>query len=141
MSVESKVKDICEKEFADMSYVFDDWYSADRAIEKVELPAILNILPVDGRFSFRNGRVKDAPNMLIAFLDEVKMDANGEDNEKVYSSMKERAVKFIDKLNESGYFEKIDGDVPYQVVCERLSCVVSGIVLSLTLKEVKGVCA
>lgn len=140
MSVENELEEIAKEKFGDMSYIFDDWNSADRGLEKVQLPAILNILPVSGAFKIKNGRMKDEPNCLIAFLDKVKKDADGDDNEEVYTRMKRKAMEFVKGMNESGKFEPIEGEIPYSVIHEQMSCVVTGVALTLTVKEVEGGC-
>lgn len=139
-SVESKLKEIVEKEFDGVSWVFDDWKSIDRTISRVQLPAIVCVMPVSGVFMFNRGRVKDEPNCYIAFMDKVPKDANGDDNEGVYSRMKEMAKKFVIKLNESKYFEQIDGQVPYDVFSEKMSDILSGIGFALSLKEANYSC-
>lgn len=39
-TVESKLKEIVEKKFSGVSYVFDDWKAIDRKLSKVSLPAM-----------------------------------------------------------------------------------------------------
>lgn len=53
--------------------------------------------------------------------------------------MKRLAIRFVKALNESGLFEQIEGDVLYQVLYDHLDQNVTGVVLTLTLEEVKGV--
>lgn len=139
-SVESKLKEIVEKEFNGVSWVFDDWKSIDRAIGRVRLPAIVCVMPVSGVFTFNRGRVKDEPNCYIVFMDKVPKDANGDDNEVVYSRMKDMAKRFVVRLNESKHFEQIDGQVPYDVISEKLSDILSGIGIALSLKEANYSC-
>jgi hypothetical protein len=139
-SVESKIEEIAAQKFQGYSFVFDDWGAADRALDKMTLPAILSIMPVSGSFTIKRGMTKDNPSCLLVFIDKVKKDANGSDNEEVYERMKDEAKRFIREINSCGYFEAIDGDVPYSIIYEKLSCIVSGIALSVTLKEVRGVC-
>lgn len=134
-SVESKLKEIVEKEFDGVSWVFDDWKSIDRAIGRVQLPAIVCVMPVSGVFTFNHGCVKDKPNCYVVFLDKVPKDADGDENEEVYSRMKDMAKKFVSAVDKSGYFESVEGDIPYDVFTEKMSDILSGIGVPLSLKE------
>lgn len=57
-TVESKLKEIVEKKFSGVSYVFDDWKAIDRKLSKVSLPAIICVMPISGVFTFNHGRVR-----------------------------------------------------------------------------------
>ena len=141
MTIEDKVREIAGEQFSEFTYVFEDWFTADKKLEKLQLPAIIFILPVSGVFHFgEHGRIKDAENCLIAFVDKVPKEADGRDNETVYNGMKTAARAFIASLNASGYFDYIQGDVTYSVIYEQLSSIVTGIALNLRLKELVGRC-
>lgn len=139
-SVESKLKEIAGDKFAGMSWVFDDWKAIDRKLSKVDLPAIICVMPISGVLTFNRGRVKDKPNCYLVFMDKVARDADGDENEMVYSRMKETAAKFISELNKSGYFENIEGDVPYDVMSESMSDILSGVGVALSLVESQYKC-
>lgn len=139
-SVEGKLKDIANEKFPEMSWVFDDWKSIDRKLSKLPLPAIVCVMPVSGTLTFKNGRVKDKPNCYLVFLDKVQKDADGDDNEEVYTRMKDEAVRFVKELNKSGQFEQIDGEIPYDVISEGMSDVLTGVGIPLSIKELMGVC-
>lgn len=138
-SIEEKIEQIAKESLSDYSYIFADWYEASMQVSKASLPAIISILPVSGSIEFRNGRTYDTENVAIAFVDKVTKDADGSDNAEVYNRMKQAAVTFIKALNNSGYFDPIDGSQPYQVICEQLSDIVTGVMVELQLKE-KGRC-
>lgn len=141
MTIEDKVREIASEQFSEFSYVFEDWYTADKVVEKTALPAIIFILPVSGILQYgQHGRIRDAENCAIAFVDKVDKEADGRDNETVYNAMKTAARAFINALNASGFFNPIDGDVPYNVIYEQLSSIVTGVVLQLQLKELVGRC-
>lgn len=139
-SVESKLKEIAGDKFAGISWVFDDWKAIDRKLSKVDLPAIICVMPISGVLTFNRGRVKDKPNCYLVFLDKVPRDADGDENEMVYSRMKEMAAKFVSELNKSGYFENIEGDVHYDVISESMSDVLTGVGIALSLVESKYKC-
>jgi len=141
MIIEDKVREIASEQFSEFSYVFEDWYTADKVVEKTALPAIIFILPVSGVLQYgQHGRIKDAENCAIAFVDKVDKEADGRDNETVYNAMKTAARAFINALNASGFFNPIEGDVAYNVIYEQLSSIVTGVVLQLQLKELVGRC-
>jgi hypothetical protein len=141
MTIEDKVREIVGEYFSGFSFVFEDWNTADTKLDKVELPAIIMILPVSGVLQFgQHGRIKDAENTIVAFVDKVPKEADGRDNEVVYNEMKVAARAFVRRLNESGYFNYIQGDVPYNTIIEQLSSIVTGVALQLQLKELVGRC-
>ena len=140
MSIEGKIREIAKDKFSPFSYVFEDWNGAAEQIDRVSLPAIVCILPVGGYLKFGRGMVKDCEDCMLAFVDKVSRDANGEDNERVYSSMKMTAANFIAAMNESHYFEPIDGNVKYTTILESASANFTGVFIELTLKERQGAC-
>lgn len=135
-SIEEKIKEIANSPaFDGYGYIFENWYDASTAVSRVALPAIITILPVNGNILFRNGRTYDTENIAIAFVDKVPRNANGEDNEKAYNRMKAVGIKFIKALNASGYFAPLAEQQPYQVICEQMSDVVTGVFFTLQLQE------
>lgn len=137
MSIEEKIKEIANSpQFAAYGYVFENWYDASSAVSRVALPAIITILPVNGTIQFHNGRTYDSENIAIAFVDKVPRDANGEDNAATYNQMKAVGIEFIKALNASGYFMPLSENQPYQVICEQLSDIVTGVFFTLQLQEV-----
>ena len=138
MSIDEKVRAIANSaEFADLSYVFENWHDADTAIERVALPAIICVLPFSGSVEFKNGRTRDQENCAIAFVDKVPRNALGWDNSETYNRMKERGTAFLKAINASGYFEPLPDVVPYSVICEKLSSIVTGVMFDVQLKEVR----
>ncbi len=140
MSIENNIREIAAKEFQDYSYVFEDWNGASEVLDRVDLPAIICILPVGGNLTFKRGMVKDSEDVLLAFVDKVVRDADGSDNEEVYSKMKSVAASFVSAMNSSGVFEPVDGDVRYSTILEAGSSYFTGVFLELTVKELKGGC-
>lgn len=139
MSIEDKIKEIAQNEFQQCSYVFDDWYGATEAVDRVEFPVIMSILPNGGRLDFSKGFLKDSENLMIAFIDKVERDANGEDNKEVYTRMKETASKFIEAMNKSNFFEPIEG-VKYNTILERATSYFTGVVIEFSVKQRVGIC-
>lgn len=135
MTIEEKCREVAGEVLPDFTFVLADWYDADRIISKSEMPIVLRVLPVGGTLEIRNGRSVDNENSAIAFLDVVPKDATGEENAAVYNRMKAAAVKYADALGKSGWFEPFAEPIPYTVICEQLSSIVTGVMLDVVLKE------
>ena len=140
MSIENKIREIAKEKFNGYSYVFEDWNGASEVMDRVPLPAIVSILPTGGAISFTRNGVKDSENVLLAFVDKVVRDANGEDNEEVYTRMKKTAITFVNEMNKSRYFEPIGENVKYTTVLEKASSYYTGIILELEVQERSGTC-
>lgn len=139
-SIENRIREIAKTHFLEYSYIFEDWNGAAEVADRVSLPAIICLLPPGGFLEISKGRVKDSENIAIAFIDKVTRDANGDDNEQVYSRMKQTAIKFIKAMNDSRYFEPIDGDVKYTTILESASSYFTGVFVELTVKDFAGNC-
>ena len=137
-SVEKKIKSVAES-MVGFTYVYEDWTRADLRLDRLPLPAIINLLPVSGAMSLKMDQFKDKPNCMFVFVDKVNKDADGKDNDAVFERMKSAAMVFIARMNDSGLFEPIEGDIPYSVILEKLSPIVTGISISVQVKEAKGV--
>lgn len=138
-SVEKKIKSVAES-MVGFTYVYEDWTRADLRLDRLPLPAIINLLPVSGAMSLKMDQFKDKPNCMFVFVDKVNKDADGYDNDAVFERMKSAAMVFIARMNDSGLFDPIEGDIPYSVILEKLSPIVTGISISVQVKETKGVC-
>ena len=138
-SVEKKIKSVAES-MVGFTYVYEDWTRADLRLDRLPLPAIINLLPVSGAMALKMDQFKDKPNCMFVFVDKVNKDADGKDNDAVFERMKSAAMVFIARMNDSGLFDPIEGDIPYSVILEKLSPIVTGISISVQVKEVKGVC-
>lgn len=137
-TVEQKIKSIVDK-MEGLTYVFDNWQTANLRLDKLPFPAVVNVLPVSGRFNMGKNQLKDYPNMLIAFLDKTDFDFDGEDNDLIVEKCKNLAREFILRANESRLFEYIEGDIYYSVVYDKLDVNVTGVVIELTPKEINGI--
>lgn len=138
-TVEAKVRKVIESLSEDVCYQFCNWAQANVELDKVETPTIVYILPPSGSFNFTWREVLDSPNAQIAFVSPTDFDFDGAENDGIVEAMKRLCVRFVLALNESGYFETIEGNLPYQVLYDHLDQNVTGIVISPTLVEVAGV--
>lgn len=138
MTVQEKLQQVAE--LLGVSFVFEDWTLANVEIDNKPLPAVVYVLPASGELNFKNGNIRDNQNGMLAFLDKTSLDSNGQDNDCVVDRMKSLAMRYIVKLNETGYFEPLGGVMKYQVAYNKLNAVTSGIVFEVALKEVIGIC-
>ena len=138
MTIDEGIKKIAEEHFPGFSYIFDDWYDIDQAVDRTPLPCVAHVLPIGGVMSTRNGRVYDRESVTVAFLDKVTRDANGNDQRIVFERMKATAIEFVRVMNESGYFNAV-GTWSYNVIYNQLSSIVTGVMLTLDV-EGNGVC-
>lgn len=137
MTVEAKIKSIVE-EMKGITYIFDNWATANVRLDSSAMPAVLNLLPVSGRFNLGKTQLKDFPNCMIAFIDKSDLDFDGTENDGIIERCKNLAKEFILRLNASGLFEHVDDDIPYSVIYDKLDVNLTGVVIEMQLKEIKG---
>lgn len=138
MSIEESIKKIAEEHFSECGYVFANWYEADERLNKTQCPFILALVPVDGRIRRKNGRKRNRETLMVGFFDKVPRGANSEDNARVYNAMREKAERFVDAVERSGWFEPLPDDIPYQPWVEKFTDIVTGVVLTLDLEILEG---
>lgn len=137
-SVERKIASVAAK-LEGVTYLYDNWATANVRLDRLEFPAIINLLPVSGRFDISRTQLRDCPECMIAFADKTRFDFDGVENDEVIERCKALAVRFIRELNKSGLFEWTSTDIRYSVFYDKLDVNITGIVLELNLKEVVGV--
>lgn len=137
-SIEQIIRDTAAK-MDGYTYIYETWEDADTKLEKMTFPAIVCVMPTSGTTTIRNGRIYDTENVALAFLDSVPRNAEGEDNGEVINAMKVAGAKFFDLLNKSGELEPLSS-IPYEVVCEQLSTIVSGVIFQPAVSQKIGYC-
>lgn len=137
-SVERKIASVASK-LEGVTYLYDNWATANVRLDRLEFPAIINLLPVSGQFDISRTTLRDCPDCMIAFADKTRFDFDGVENDEVIERCKALAVRFIRELNRSGLFEWTSTDIPYSVFYDKLDVNITGIVVELRLKEVQGV--
>lgn len=136
-SVEAKIHAIV-KQMSNVNYVFENWTTANVKADKIDYPAVINVLPVSGSINLNKNKLRDYPNCIIAFVDKTDLDFDGTENESIVDKCKALAMEFILTANASGLFEQIDGDIPYSVIYDQLDVNVTGVSIELQLKETQG---
>ena len=137
-SVERKIASVVET-MGNLTYVFDNWHTANFRLDKESLPAVINVLPVSGVMNVTDRKLRDFPNCMLAFVDKADFDFDGRDNDEILERCKNLAIEFILTANASGLFEPISGDVRYSVLYDKLDVNVTGVVIELQLREKQGI--
>lgn len=122
-----------------LRYLFASMYEANLVVGAGDFPLLIDILPTSGRVDIQLGLFKDAPNCLLFFCDKTSLDYNAEREQPTIARMKQLAFEFIAEANRSGYFEPIT-EASYEVLYDRMDVALSGVALSVTLKDAEGVC-
>lgn len=153
-SIERRIKEIAEG--MGLSYMCESWYRANQALDRyrrgghgghlehpdgLTLPVCLYVQPVAGTLHFTDsGFVRDAPSCSICFADEMPFDYKGAEVQRLAERLKGLAVKFIEAVNNSGYFAPVGGRVSYRVAFDKFDANLCIVTLSLTLEEAVGEC-
>ena len=137
-SVERKIASVVET-MGNLTYVFDNWHTANFRLDKESLPAVINVLPVSGVMNVTDRKLRDFPNCMLAFVDKADFDFDGKENDEILERCKNLAIEFILTANASGLFEPISGDVRYSVLYDKLDVNVTGVVIELQLRERQGI--
>lgn len=141
-SVESKIRHVIECQWKpDADYLFYNWAQANVEIRGIKRPVIVYVLPANGSLYPMWNQTLDRPETLIAFLAKTDFDFKTRDNDRLMQSMKILASQFVLEVNKSGLFEQIPlkEEIPYQAVYDYLDENVTGIMITLRLKELKGI--
>ena len=137
-SVERKIASVAAK-LEGVTYLYDNWATANVRLDRLEFPAIINLLPVSGQFDISRTTLRDCPDCMIAFADKTRFDFDGVENDEVIERCKALAVRFIRELNRSGLFEWTSTDIHYSVFYDKLDVNITSKVVELRLQEVQGV--
>lgn len=120
-------------------YLFASMDEANLIVGDGDFPVLIDILPISGSITINQGLFKDAPNCLLFFCDKTDLDYNAEKEQPTIARMKQLAFEFIAEANRSGLFEYID-NATYEIFYDRTDVALSGVVVTLALKDVVGVC-
>ena len=66
MTVEQKIKSVVDQ-MKGVTYIFDNWQTANVRLDKLPLPAVLNVLPVSGKFPTWTYPVKRLSELYAGF--------------------------------------------------------------------------
>lgn len=120
-------------------YLFASMYEANLVIGDGDFPVLIDRVHTSGSVTINQGLFKDAPNCLLFFCDKTDLDYNAEKEQPTIARMKQLSFEFIAEANRSGLFEFVD-NAEYEIFYDRMDVTVSGVAVSLTLKDAIGVC-
>lgn len=137
-TVEHKVRHIVARMHG-VRYMFKNWAQANEAIDRIDGPTVIYILPPAGTLEIGKSRVRDIPTAQIAFVASSEFDFDGGENDNIIERMRMLCIEFLKAVNESGDFEPVEGEVPYQVLYDHFDENVTGIVITPRLVEEEGI--
>lgn len=120
-------------------YLFASMYEANLVIGEGDFPVLIDRVHTSGSVTINQGLFKDAPNCLLFFCDKTDLDYNAEKEQPTIARMKQLAFEFIAEANRSGLFEFVE-NADYAIFYDQMDVTVSGVAVSLTLKDAIGVC-
>ena len=59
-SVESKIAKVVDT-MGNLTYIFDNWHTANFKLDRITLPAVINVLPVSGVLNVTDRKLRDFP--------------------------------------------------------------------------------
>lgn len=138
-----------------VSFIYESYPRLNLLLDKVKraggelrtpfasLPVCICIQPVSGVWNVHpmTGERRERQNCIIAFADAMPLDFTGEQAEEISEVLKERATEFIDRINASGYFEPIYGQVSYKVGYDRFDACLCLVTIEFVLSPLYGECA
>ena len=137
MTVQEKIKSIATR-IEGTAYLFMNWAQTNVALDTIDKPTIVYVLPPSGTLNVKYASVTDSPLTQIAFLVKTDCDFDSTEIDEVFERMKGIFNEFLREYNKGEYFEPIEGTIPYQVVYDGLDVNVTGIIVTLTLVELEG---
>ncbi len=153
VSIEQRIAEIASS--AGLTYMCETWPRANLRFDKFRrrsdgtvatddgqtLPALLYVQPISGGLNFTSsGFLKDSPQTLLAFAQQMPLDFTGEQAQTVAEELKGIAADFVARMNNSGYFERIEGRVPYTISFDRLDANLCIFTITPEVVEAVGVC-
>lgn len=152
-TIEKKIAQIARE--AGLTYMCETWPRANLRFDKFRrqpdgsvktddgetLPALLYVQPISGGLVFtETGFLKDSPQTLLAFAEQMPLDYTGEQAQTIVERLKGIAADFVGRMNRSGFFEQIDGRVNYSISFDRLDANLCIFTITPEVRELVGVC-
>lgn len=137
MTIAEIIELVCTNVQGNYSFILEDWYSADEALNHVKLPAFILLPPTGGTIERHNGRFWHTQNVALAIVKRVMRDADGRENMRVVDGEVYIASSIIEGIMRTGLVEEIS-DVAYSTIYEQTSDIVSGILLTFSARVMYG---
>lgn len=139
-----------------MAFIYESYPRLNILLDKVKrgsdkvlrtpfasLPVCICIQPIGGVWNIHpmTGERRERQNCIVAFADAMPLDFTGEQAEEISEALKEKATEFIDRINASGSFEPIYGQVSYKVSYDRFDACLCLVTIEFVLSPLYGECA
>lgn len=137
MTIQEKIKTLAERiEGAD--YLFANWTQSNVDFDNITQPTIIYVLPASGSMAVKYNAVNDTPTAQIAVLSPTELDFDSAENDDVVEVCKGIFLSLLKEINKGEYFEPVESaTLPYQVVYDKLDVNTTGIIVTLSLKELQ----
>ena len=127
------------------AYIYDDWgrinLKADKYGNRKKTRLIIETLPTNGQIDTRFAPVvKTSRTAIFAFLKHCDLDFKGAEVGAIIDEMLDLAKRYIVRLDATRAYEPIEGLMDYNAVIDFLDANMAGVRVTLTLKELEGVC-
>ena len=124
-------------------YIYEEWGRVNLYADKLEIgdTLIVETLPTDGEIDTQFAPlVRTSRTAIFAFLKHCDLDFDGVEVGEIFEEMLNKAKAFVMNIDRAGAFEPLPSRLPYNAVLDFLDANMAGVRVTLTLKELEGVC-
>lgn len=124
-------------------YLYDEWGRINLHADKLKIGdvVVVETLPTNGQIDTRFAPVvRTSRTAIFAFLKHCDLDFKGVEVGAIIDEMLDLAKRYIVRLDATRAYEPIEGLMDYNAVIDFLDANMAGVRVTLTLKELEGVC-
>lgn len=124
-------------------YLYDEWGRINLHADKLEIGdvVVVETLPTNGQIDTRFAPVvRTSRTAIFAFLKHCDLDFKGAEVGAIIDDMLDLAKRYIVRLDATRAYDPIEGLMDYNAVIDFLDANMAGVRVTLTLKELEGVC-
>lgn len=124
-------------------YLYDEWGRINLHADKLDIGdvVVVETLPTNGQIDTRFVPVvRTSRTAIFAFLKHCDLDFKGAEVGEIIEEMLDLAKRYIVRLDATRAYEPIEGLMEYNSVIDFLDANMAGVRVTLTLKELEGVC-
>ena len=124
-------------------YLYDEWGRINLHADKLKIGdvVVVETLPTNGQIDTRFAPVvRTSRTAIFAFLKHCDLDFKGAEVGEIIDEMLDLAKRYIVRLDATRAYEPIEGLMDYNAVIDFLDANMAGVRVTLTLKELEGVC-
>ena len=124
-------------------YLYDEWGRINLHADKLKIGdvVVVETLPTNGQIDTRFAPVvRTSRTAIFAFLKHCDLDFKGAEVGAIIDEMLDLAKRYIVRLDATRAYDPIEGLMDYNAVIDFLDANMAGVRVTLTLKELEGVC-